>query len=236
MTIEARDYDSYADELASYTAVREQRGVAGDGLLRQMLDLLGDVAGLRVLDAGCGDGYLARVLAARGALVTGIDVGSRLIERARQRDRLGAIDYGVANLSKEMPGEAASFDVVASFLALNDVVVYRGFITTIAALLRPGGRLVIAFNSPYGTVIRGNVHDYFDTGATSPYQGLWAMGIKTYLHHRTLEEYLDAFTAAGLRLTKLADSRDNCFLPAPDSVLPDGFRFPRFMLLAFTKP
>ena len=107
---------------------------------------------------------------------------------------------------------------------------------TIAGLLRPGGRLVIAFNSPYGSVVRGNVPDYFDAGATSPYRGLWAAGIKTYLQHRTLEDYLDAFIAAGLRLTKLADSRDHCFDPQPESILPHGFRFPRFLLLAFTKP
>jgi SAM-dependent methyltransferase len=160
----------------------------------------------------------------------------RLIDRARQRDPEGAIDYRVADLSKAMPGEADTFDAVASFLALNDVINYRGFIATIADLLRPGGRMVIAFNSPYGAVIRGNVPDYFDSGATSPYQGLWSVGIKTYLQHRTLEEYLDAFCAAGLRLTKLTDSRDHYFLPQPESILPEGFRFPRFLLLAFTKP
>jgi 2-polyprenyl-3-methyl-5-hydroxy-6-metoxy-1,4-benzoquinol methylase len=234
--MKASGYDSYADELARYTAAREERGVAGDGLLREMLNLLGDVTGLRVLDAACGDGYLARVLAARGARVTGIDIGPRLIEQARRRDPDGAIDYRVADLSKAMPGEDGSFEVVASFLALNDVVEYRGFISAIARLLRPGGRLVIAFNNPYGAVIRGNVRDYCDSGAASPYRGLWAVGIKTYLQHRTLEEYLDAFIAAGLRLTKLADSRDHCFQPQPESILPEGFRFPRFLLLAFTKP
>jgi SAM-dependent methyltransferase len=236
MTLQASDYDSFADALARFTVAREERGLAGDGLLREMLDLIGDIAGLKVLDAACGDGYLARVLAARGASVTGIDIGARLIGRARQRDPEGAIDYRVADLSKGMPGEPETFDMVASFLALNDVIEYRGFIASIADLLRPGGRMVIAFNSPYGAVIRGNIPDYFDSGATSPYRNLWSLGIKTYLQHRTLEEYLDAFIRAGLRLTKLADSRDHCFLPQPESILPDGFRFPRFLLLAFTRP
>jgi hypothetical protein len=63
-----------------------------------------------------------------------------------------------------------------------------------------------------------------------------ARGIKTYLRHRTTEEYLDAFLGAGLRLTKLADSVANCFQPGPETILPDGGRFPRFMLLRFTKP
>ncbi|MDR2985251.1 MAG: methyltransferase domain-containing protein [Nocardiopsaceae bacterium] len=236
MTLQASDYDSFADELARYTVAREERGLAGDGLLQEMLDLLGDVTGLRVLDAACGDGYLARVLAARGALVTAVDIGARLVELARHRDPDASIDYRLGDLSEALPGEAATFDAVASFLALNDVVEYRGFIATMARVLRPGGRLVIAFNSPYGAVVRGSLLDYFESGATCRYRGLWAVGIKTYLHHRTLEEYLDAFLGAGLRLTKLADSRDHCFLPAPESILPDGGRFPRFLLLAFTKP
>src|SRR4051812_4835609 len=44
---------------------------------------LGEVAGRRVLDAGCGTGYLSRQLAARGAVVTGVDVSPRMIALAR---------------------------------------------------------------------------------------------------------------------------------------------------------
>ena len=126
MIPEAHDYDSYAAELASYTAAREQGGAAGDALLQRLLELLGDVTGQRVLDAACGDGYLARVLAARGARVTAIDLGPRLIELARQRDPRGEIDYRVADLSVPLSGESGSFDAVASYLALNDVHNYRG--------------------------------------------------------------------------------------------------------------
>lgn len=236
MTAVPGDYDSYADELASYSLSREARSVAGDPLLQRLLDLLGDVAGRRVLDAACGDGYLARVLAARGARVTGMDLGPRLIERARLRDPDGAIDYRVADLSRPLPGESGTFDAVASYLALNDVRNYRGFISTLAAVLRPGGRLVVAFNNPYGAVIRQHVADYFDSGATSPYRGLWALGIKTHMQHRTLEEYIDAFVGAGLSLTKLADIPANAFVHEAGTLLAEEGRFPRFMLLAFVRP
>lgn len=70
----------------------------------------------------------------------------------------------------------------------------------------------------------------------TPYRGLWAAGIKVYHYHRTLEQYLDAFLMTGLRLTKLADLPDLLGLPGPDTILAEGYRFPRFMLLAFTKP
>jgi 2-polyprenyl-3-methyl-5-hydroxy-6-metoxy-1,4-benzoquinol methylase len=62
----AGDYDPYADEYAANVTWREKGGADGDpfGIVPHLLELLGDVAGCHVLDAGCGDGYLARVLAA----------------------------------------------------------------------------------------------------------------------------------------------------------------------------
>ena len=52
-------YDAYAHAYAAYVTQREQ-GDAGDdlGILPHLLALLGDVSGRRVLDAGCGEGYL----------------------------------------------------------------------------------------------------------------------------------------------------------------------------------
>lgn len=234
----AGDYDAYANEYAASVTNRERGGVDGDpnGLLPGLLELLGDITGTLVLDAGCGDGYLARVLAARGAQVTGADISPRLVAAARAKDPLASIDYQVADLSQPWPRAAGSFDAVASYLALNDVREYRGFIATLAAALRRGGRLALALNNPYGAVIRQHVADYFESGAISPYRSLRAAGIKTYYYHRTLQDYLDAFLAAGLRLTKLADVTAHCSVHGPPTILPEGARFPCFMLLAFTKP
>src|SRR5438105_8150801 len=156
------EYDDYPAQYVAYVAHREQGGIQGEPLqiLRPLLDLLGDVAGLSVLDAGCGEGYLARVLASRGARVTGIDRSPQLIGIARDRDSDGEIEYRVADLSLPLPELAGHFDAVASFLVLNDVQDYRGFAATLASVLKPGGRLVLAFNNPYGAVIRKHVADY----------------------------------------------------------------------------
>lgn len=233
----ASDYDDYASQYAAAIAWRERDGPEADpfGLLGPLLGLLGDIAGRRVLDGGCGEGYLARALAARGARVTGMDLSAPLIDLARDRDPDGGIDYRVADLSQPQPGIAGSFDAAGSYLVLNDVRDYRGFAATLGAALKPGGRLVLAFNNPYGAVVDRHVTDYFDSGAVSPYRGLWDAGIKTYYYHRTLEDYLDAFGAGGLRLTKLADVPALAGAHRPDAYLPEGGRFPRFMLLAFEK-
>lgn len=232
------DYDAYASQYAVNVAWREQGGVDGDpfGLLPPLLELLGDITGCRVLDAGCGEGYLARVLAARGARVTGIDLSPRLIELARTKDPAGDIDYRVADLSQPVPGVAGYFDAAASYLVLNDVPDHRGFAATLGASLKPGRRAVLALNNPYSAVVNRHVADYFNSGAASPYRGLWEAGIKTYHYHRTLEDYLDAFLASDLHLAKLADIAARSDSHRPDACLPNGARFPRFMLLAFSKP
>ena len=232
------DYDDYAGEYAAYVAWREEGGPDADpfGLLLPLLDLLGDIDGRRVLDAGCGEGYLARALAARGARVTGIDLSARLVGLARARDPGGSIDYQVADLSRPRPAAAGLFDAAACYLVLSDVRDYRGFAATRAASLAPGGRLVLALNNPYSAVTDRHVTDYFDHGAVSRYRGLWEIGIRACYHHRTLENYLDAFHAGGLRLVKLADVPALADVHGPDAYLPPGGRFPRFMLLAFTKP
>jgi hypothetical protein len=125
---------------------------------------------------------------------------------------------------------------VASYLVLNDVTDYRGFASTLASVLKPGGRLVLAFNNPYGAVIHKHVIDYFDTGAVSPYRAMWADGIKTYHRHRTLQDYMDAFLGSGLQLAKLIDVPALASVQGADTGLPDDARFPRFMLLTFIKP
>jgi 2-polyprenyl-3-methyl-5-hydroxy-6-metoxy-1,4-benzoquinol methylase len=234
-------WDDYAERYAAAVATRERAGVAGDplGILPRLLDLLGDITGLAALDAGCGEGYLARALAARGARVTGLDISPRLVAIARQRDREGRIEYRAADLCAPLPELERRFDAIASYLVLNDVHDHHGFAATLAAALKPGGRLVLALNNPYSYVVRKHVPDYFASGAAYPYRGMVAQGLAVHFYHRTLEEYLDAFCARGLRLTKLADLGtvvDNAHQAPIDTLLPEGYRFPYFMLLGFAKP
>ena len=200
---------------------------ADDPLPGRVLALLGDVAGRDVLDAGCGEGFFSRVLAARRARVTGVDRSPRLLALARAQ-ALSGTTCREADLSRPLPELTGRFDAVASYLALNDVEDYRGFAATLAALARPGARVVLALNNPYSFLVRGEGHvtDYFASGARGVYGGLSAqLGVPVRYYHRTLEEYLDAFLGAGLRLRTLAD------VPSGQS---GGI--PSFMILAFDKP
>lgn len=225
-------WDRHAGEYARWMAERERAGPEADSLLSRLLDLLGDVDGREALDAGCGEGFLARALAARGARVTGIDLSPHLVEMARAKDPAGAIDYRVADLSRLLPELEGRFERIGSYLVLNDVADYRGFAVTLASLAKPGARVVLALNNPYSFAWRGEGHvtDYFASGARGIYGGMSArLGATVRYYHRTLEEYLDAFLDAGLRLVKLADV---AHAPPPP---PGGRRFPLYVVLAFDK-
>lgn len=91
-------YDEYASQYAELMSRQEARAEP-DSTMRQFLQVVGDVSGLDVLDAGCGEGRVARILAGRGAHVTAIDISPRLIELARAKDPEGVILYQVADLS-----------------------------------------------------------------------------------------------------------------------------------------
>src|SRR3954452_591222 len=172
MTARSDVYDEYATEYAEMVVRREDAGIANDPVGGPLLDVLGEVAGLRVLDAGCGSGYLARILAERGAQVTGIDIAERLITLARARDPQGEIDYQARDLSRPLPEYAGQFDRLASHFVMNDVYDYRGFIGTLYSLAKPGGRLVFSMNNPYSFVVRNHIRDYFASGQAFPYRGM----------------------------------------------------------------
>lgn len=228
-------YDAYATQYAEMVAEWERAGITSSPIIPQLLTIIGDVSGLAVLDAGCGEGYLARILADRGAKVTAIDLSARLIEMAREKDPENTIEYLVADLSDPLPDYQQRFDLIASNLVLNDVYDYQGFITTLGTVVKPGGRLVVTMNNPYSYVVRKHVTNYFDSGAAFPYRGMSAEGIKVHFYQRTLEDYIDAFLAAGFQLAKLADLATIVNNPRMDTLLPEGYQFPYFMILSFVK-
>ena len=230
-------YDDFASEYADMVTAREEKGIERDPIMPLFLKILEDVSGLITLDAGCGEGYLSRILARRGANVMGIDISARLIEIARRKDPERHITYQVANLSQPLPAYADHFDLIASHLVLNDVFDYQGFLRTLGSVAKSGGRLVLSMNNPYSFVVRSHITDYFDSGKKCSYRGMAEEGVKVYYYQRTLEEYMDACLSAGFQLQRLVDvpTPEGAFKRRSDTLLPPGYHFPFFMILSFMK-
>jgi 2-polyprenyl-3-methyl-5-hydroxy-6-metoxy-1,4-benzoquinol methylase len=101
--------------------------------------------GRRVLDAGCGTGYGAAILADGGAAhVLGVDMAAAVVEAARSRetDRLG---FDQADISR-LPYADASFDLITCFEVIEHVPEQSAVIGELARVLAPGG--VLAISSP----------------------------------------------------------------------------------------
>ena len=106
-------------------------------------DHAGGLTGKRVLDVGCGGGILAESMAAKGAEVTGIDMGEANLEVARLHLLESGLDVDyrqmpVEKLAEEMPG---AFDVVTCMEMLEHVPDPGSVIRACATLVKPGGKL-----------------------------------------------------------------------------------------------
>ena len=110
------------------------------------LDYIDARAGLKdkaVLDVGCGGGILAESMAARGARVTGIDMGEAPLEVARLHllESGQQVEYRripVEELAAEIPGQ---FDVVTCMEMLEHVPDPASVIAACATLVKPGGQV-----------------------------------------------------------------------------------------------
>lgn len=133
----------------------EQIGEEGDLWHRALIDppvlqLAGEVRGLRVLDLACGNGYLGRRFARQGATVTGVDATAAIVARARAREArepLG-ITYHVADAAHLVMLEDGTCDLVVCNMALMDVENAAGAIQEVARVLRPQGRFVASLAHP----------------------------------------------------------------------------------------
>ncbi len=152
------DVDSYEKRAEAYVGLLRE-GTLGQlmsRLARRLLHLAGDVSGRKVLDAGCGEGHLARLFARHGASVVGVDVSPRLIEAARSHtdNRRLDIRFLEADLTRGLPAYREHFDLVVANMVLDGVAEHLGFLHTVSEALAPDGRFLLSLNNPYSAVHR----------------------------------------------------------------------------------
>ena len=154
-----------------------------------VLSLLPDLAGLTVLDIGCGSGRYLRELRDRGANPMGLDLSAAMLAKARQvTPRIAR-----ANLCT-LPIDSTSVDVIVCALALGDVPNLEIALAEMARVLRPGGCVVYSVVHPVGATA-GWSRTFEAEGRRVAIDGYW----------HSVEDHRQACAAAGLRVTAWAE-------------------------------
>jgi trans-aconitate 2-methyltransferase len=175
-----------------------QRAMVGEAL-----DALVVAADARVLDIGCGDGFLTGRLAARApdGFVVGADASPRMIATAQAgtRERGDGPAFVVAD-ARRLPLRGGDFDLVVSFNALHWVPDQHRALAEIAAVLRPGGRAVVQ-------VVCASARTSLEATAMAVCRydrwAPWFDGFAAPFVHVDPQRYGDLAAAAGLSLDTL---------------------------------
>jgi len=118
------------------------------------------VAGKRVLDIACGEGYGSRLLAERAAQVSGVDIAAETVNHARATYGAGNLEFLLGDCAA-IPFEAGTFDVVVSFETIEHHDKHEKMISEIRRVLKPDGILVISSpDKRYYSDERGYVNQF----------------------------------------------------------------------------
>jgi SAM-dependent methyltransferase len=177
----------------------------------------GDVAGLDVLDLGCGRGWLVEELQHAGAHVTGVDGSFALLDAARSLCPDAAFYHG--DLSFGLPTEARrTYDRVVAHMVLMDIAVLDRLLADVAQYLRPGGVFVFSILHPAfhsRTVVDDGVDGrYRKVADYLSLETRWVENFGGHRHyHRPLSWYIERLVAHGLVVNGLIEPPS---LPAED--------------------
>jgi ubiquinone/menaquinone biosynthesis C-methylase UbiE len=171
------------------------------------IELLGDVAGLDVLEVGCGSGPLTEWLVAQGARVTAFDVSPRMLQLAKERVGDSA-QFLVADVTQPLTFAAdQSIDIVVASLVLHYIEHWEPVLTELRRALRPDGTLVFSTHHP---AMDWRIHSPDDYFAKKQITETWDKGPGHYevtFWRRPLTEMTAAIGSAGFVIDKLIEPK-----------------------------
>ncbi len=223
--------------------------------VQQIIDLFQGVQGKKILDAGCGNGYLCRSLAKSGACVVGLDIASSFIEKNRKAEKENklCIEYIQGSVTKMDMFQDNYFDCVVSNTVLINVPNYRAAISEMVRVLNPGGKLLLilvhpCFSAPgfesvkkvkdsdrSEDILFWKVDNYFDRSSREVrYREL---NVPLINFHRTLSDYINVIIRSGIKISYFDEPSPPLkdILNNPTTLAAKGHRIPRFIIILGTK-
>jgi len=227
----AKVWDEASEAWTSF--VREGKDYYRDDLNNPAtFKLIGDIKGKRVLDLACGEGYNTRILAKKGAKVTGVDLSKNMIELAREKEatqNLG-ITYIASDAAhmKDLPNN--HFDLATCFMSLQDIEHLKDAVSEVARVLKNNGRFIFSIPHPcfvklvkdkkgWGWRNKSGAHAEEETelekgtySSDVKYEIHWTMErltehFRTVSFHRTISDYSQALFQNGFHISRLVEPK-----------------------------
>lgn len=155
----ARNVEIWTESNRKYTDRKADEAWAREldwgvfGIPETDVRVLGDVAGLDVVELGCGTAYISAQLARLGARPVGVDPTPAQLETARRMQAATGIEFPLVEaVAENVPLPDASFDLAVSEYGASIWADPYRWIPEAARLLRPGSRLVFLRNSTIVTL------------------------------------------------------------------------------------
>lgn len=195
------------------------------------MDMLPDVGGMKGLDIGCGEGYNTRLVAGRGAHMTGIDLSETFIEFAKDTQSASGtpIEYFPASATA-LPFADQNFDFAIATMSMMDIPDTDLAIREAYRVVRPGGFFQFSICHPCFQTLKyewksdpqGNIDglicgDYFQNGAEKILEWTFSSApeeVKNQFEHfviptyfKTLSDWVNTLIATGFAIEHLAEPR-----------------------------
>lgn len=160
LSADAKNWERIAPEYIRFIKQRKKyfsHSIYGP-LLKDLLELVGNVDDTKILDAGCGEGHLSRLFAQKGGDVYGCDSSKTMLKEARILDGAGkfSLKYFLHDLT--FPFEIKYkdyFDTIVSNLVLFDIRELDKVMKYISYILKPNGKFVFSILHPCFNITKG---------------------------------------------------------------------------------
>ena len=205
MTIVDKDLeiiDSWHKNAAPWIVAIEEQQIESRKLVtdRAIIDAVVSQNGRKVLDLGCGEGWLTRELTALGMDVLGTDIIPAFIDRSRtdSSHRFELLSYEEIAAGKL----AEKFDVVVANFALLGHKSVVGLFRSIRSLLNPQGTFIVQTLHPL--LVCGNF-TYVDGWRSASWDGFSSDFTPAPWYFRTLATWIQLYTTNGLSLVEIRE-------------------------------
>lgn len=193
-----------------------------------MRNAVGDVRGLKILDAGCGPGILAEYLTHEGAKVVGFDISPKMIELAKIRVPKNATFF-VSDMARVLPiDQTGEFDMIVASLSIDYIKDWTIPLSEFNRLLKKNGKFIFTIQHPIGSWNWYKPQSAFGVQyVESTWKHFNDEPVTVPDYYRAFGEIINPLIKAGFKIVKVEDLK-----PIDALRLVDPFKFSKYSKLA----